>query len=138
MPYPPPASVSARLYNGLDPAPAFPLCALGLPQDAVHELFGAADASLWWGESLEMGRVQFESKYCGAWRAWFESFALLDRVLAPAYCRAVVVGRGGPGRAEEVESVAHQEAASAFSAGSTSVNIGRFFCARMSTRCQSP
>ena len=27
--YPPPASVSARLNGGADPAPVFPLCALG-------------------------------------------------------------------------------------------------------------
>ena len=117
--YLPPASVSARLNRGDGPAPAPPLCSLGLPQDTVRESFGAADALAWWDAPFEMGRAPFGSEYCAVWRALFESSAPPERVLAPAYRRllraryAVVMGRGDQRRAEEVESVAYQTAPSA-------------------------
>ena len=46
--YLPPASALARLNGGADSSAAFALRALGLPQDTVRELSGAAGASSWW------------------------------------------------------------------------------------------
>ena len=111
LPRPPPASVPARSNGGVDPAPALPLRALGLPRGAVRELFVAADASSWWGESFAMGRAPLDSKYCGVRYALFESFAPLERVPAPVYrhllrsLRAAAMRCGDPGRADVRVSV---------------------------------
>ena len=59
------------------------MCALGLSQDTLRNLFGAADAPSWRGESLEMGRATYDSKHCAVWRALFESVAPLGRFHAP-------------------------------------------------------
>ena len=102
-------------------------------------MFGTADACSWWDESFDMGRAPRDSKYCGARYALFELFAPLERAPAPVYRhllhspRAVVMGRGDPGRAEEVESVAHQTATSTFSVGATSVELGGLLRAYIDT-----
>ena len=43
------------------------------------------DQSDWWGASFEIGRAPFDSKFCAVWHALFESFAPIERGLAPAY-----------------------------------------------------
>ena len=56
--------------------------------------------------------------------------APLERGLPPVYRHllsarlAVLMGRGGPRRAEDVKSVAYQTATSAFAVGATPVEIG--------------
>ena len=48
-------------------------------------MHGCAGAGDWWGQEFQIGRVPFDSKYCAVWRAFFESFAPAERVLAPVY-----------------------------------------------------
>ena len=72
-----PASVLARLNGSGGAAHPSPLCTLGLPQDAVRELFRGTDVAARWDASFEMGRARFNSKCCAVWRVLFESFVPL-------------------------------------------------------------
>ena len=81
----PPASVRDFFRGESVAIPKFPLCVLGLAPAEVRKLQGRADADAWWDVPFHMGRVPFDSKYCAVWRALFESFAPIERVLAPAF-----------------------------------------------------
>ena len=77
------------------------------------------------------------------WRALCDSFAPLGRVLPPVHHdllrsrRAVVMGRGDPAHAEEVESVAYLTATTALSARAPFVEFGRLLRAYFDTLPQS-
>ena len=75
-------------------------CAPGLSQGPLRDLFGASDAALWRGVYFDMGRAPSDSKYCAVWRAPLESFAQLDRVLAPVYVTCCVPAKTSCGVAE--------------------------------------
>ena len=110
----------------------------------VRELFGYTDASAWRDVSLETGRAPFDTKYCAARHALFESFASLERLLAPAYRhlrrarRDVVMSRDGRCCSGEVESVAYQTAVSAFSVAAAAFSVAAVCFVRTSTRCFGP
>ena len=82
-------------------APPRPLRDLGLrPDEAkqVHEPYGTEAG---WGETFQTGRAPFDSKYCAARHALFESFAPVERSLSPVY-RLLLRSRGAQLRGENV------------------------------------
>ena len=132
---PPPPSAPLRLAGGLEPTPKFPLCALGIPQYTLRDLYGSFDASSSWDELFEMGRAPYAPKYSAVWDALFESLAPLERALAPLYRhllrarRDLLMGRGDPNRAEEVRAEARQKVTSVVELGVTPAEFGELLCA---------
>ena len=65
----------------------------------MGRLRGRPGAAGWWGKKFQLGRAPFDSKYCAAWHALFESLAPGDRALAPVY-RFPLRARGAKLRGE--------------------------------------
>ena len=65
--------------------PRFPMRALGLPRPDFQVLFGDECRADWWGAEFELVRAPLDLKFCFIRRAFFESFAPIERGLAPAY-----------------------------------------------------
>ena len=80
-------------------APPYPLCDLELDREEARELHGGPDAGDWRDKSSQLGRAPFDSKFCAGWHALFESFAPVERALAPAY-RFLLRSRGAKLRVE--------------------------------------
>ena len=81
----PPACVRDHFRGESVAIPKFPLCVLGLASAEIEKLMGRKDADSWWDVPFHMGRVPFDSKYGAVWHAFFESFAPIERVLAPVF-----------------------------------------------------
>ena len=72
--------------NGKNPqVPVYPLGDLGLSRDEVDKLRGRPGTADWRDKEIQLGRAPFDSKYCPVWNALFESFAPVERALAPVY-----------------------------------------------------
>ena len=119
---PHPSRVIGRLAGKLAPAPEFPLCYLGLDTQEVDRLYGRPWRADWWDSKFEIGRALSDSQYCAVWRALFESFAPVERALAPAY-RFLIRARGSllqgesvPNRTD-VQSMACETASSSWELG---------------------
>ena len=78
-----------------------PICDLGLSPGNVRKLHWPDGAGDWWGREFQIGRAQFDAKYCAVWRAFFQSCAPAERDLAPVF-RFLVRSRGAKLRGEEV------------------------------------
>ena len=113
----PPPCVVERLAGKLVPLPEFPLCCLGLDMEEVNCLYGRPGCADWWDSEFEIGRAPFDPRYCAVWRALFESFALVERALAPVY-RFLIRARGSLLRGEsapnrmDVQSMAFETVSS--------------------------
>ena len=81
----PPLRVQSHFRGEAVPVPKFPLCVLGMTSAEIEKLSGRKNAGDWWDVPFHMGRVPFDSKYCAVWHALFESFAPVERVLAPVF-----------------------------------------------------
>ena len=81
---------------------------------------------------FQVGRAPFDAKYCAVWRALFESFAPVERALAPVY-RFVICSRVARFRGEaapdssDVRTVAFRTALSTLNVGGVVLGIGKPF-----------
>ena len=118
----PPAIVQKFLRGETTVVPRFPLCDLGLTTAEVDELHGMVGGGSWRDEPFQIGRVPFDSKYCAVWHALFESFAPVERVLAPVF-RLLIRARSA-----ELTGRPEREAASAcdmaFHTATESMDLG--------------
>ena len=81
----PPKCVADVLTGKPVRAPRRPLCVLGLPRPRLKAGLGDKGHAGWRGAVFEWGSAPFDSKFCAVWRAFFESFAPIERGLAPVY-----------------------------------------------------
>ena len=86
----------------------------------------------WWGAEFQIGRAPLGAKYFAVWRALFESFAPVERALAPVY-RFVICSRVARFRGEaapdssDVRTVAFRTALSTLNVGGVVLGIGKPF-----------
>ena len=126
----PPTCVVDRVSEKPAPAPAFPLCCLGLESEEVSCLFGGPGGTDWWDAEFEIGRAPFGARYCAVSRAVFESFAPAERALAPAY-RSLIRARGSLLRGEyapnpsDAQSMAFERVSPSRKLGVSQTELGR-------------
>ena len=126
--HPPPVCVTERCAGRAVQVPDFPLCCLGLTREEVNALYCSPGSANWWGAKFQMGRAPFDTRYCAVRHALFESFAPVERALAPIYrflirTRVATLRGDTAPDSSDVRTMAFETALSTLNLGASSLEL---------------